>query len=758
MTDDLGARLRTVIVGAAGTGKTTQLLRLRDDARAAGEVVAYVNWGRLRRTQPRLAYAPTIMAQDILDGLLSVLPGALALPDEKVTQAFADYARARALLPTLTERVLDEQRRLGYYPEEVAGSYRAVRAMPPEALVRLCRFWLGLPQRVQDAPDAAAFLKTGLESIITLNAANVAGLRRFINDRLRLALGDDLPLFADPDTTLAAKFAAGLSAFATPHLSPLLLLDDYEAIAATPAHRILATALAGARVVVAGETRADVDNWAVWYVNAGYSRTDLTTNYLVARLGGHGTLTESLVAWLESTLTDAEARRHLFSLAIARRPDPIFLERLARRDWVPRPNLNRFAPAPAAVPVISAAPDPYGDLRRSYPFLFEPATDLNDPAAALELHPAVRDTLREYLRVERRRFSHMVQEEVVEPARDIAQQMLDAREVAADAVALAERTRDPQWQAYTLDVAWYRLWLDEAVAWVYIMPRYLLALAYSADLARSLAAIADAMEATYYNEGVELLPIVRVLATVAGDGDETGAAGDLDVRLRGLDSLEGLGQAQRGRWYKQENLGRRTGTAGSEEAEVRGIVFWQMGRAHAAAGRFDRAVQLYEQTLGMNVVMPELRREAARAHLRLAERLLLTGGSGGSGHTGFDPTDALAGARRAADLYPDFVPALSAVTVLSVQLGQWDQALAAAGDAAKAGDPYAPIYAVAALLGAQRTDEARARAETFANTAHDFHPKSDALAIFDGLIESLRAIASNVSDADVAAVRAVLGQ
>ncbi len=571
------------------------------------------------------------------EALRSILPAA-------VFTAYDDLGRQLSILES---RVEAAQLGLGLpLPGETTDEprLRAVQAIPPSALHFLIRrlYTIYTPEQMSD--QAAAFVKTGLEHIITLTAANLSQLRAFVDDLKLKLTATEWEFYLRPEEVLAGALGRGVAAIGED--KPFLItLDDY-ALAEGSSDRWLRLVVeeSGRTLWLFSATTAP--GWAEELKPAPLSASGVAA-YFEAKHGR--SLSQEETVWL-SDLSDGEP----LALAIAAElyaGGASASELDAARSRTPADRLEGLflyfveesgqlsQQEHAALYYQAVLHEPTPAFLSAFRPLVEQAGYSYDPAwwevlrvkygwlfGVGDLHPALKRRLRDYLLLERRRFSQVVQEAIIEPARTLAVARLVACEGAliADPTlkgSLPARARDAEWGALVADLAYYRFWLDEAVGWFFLLPRWLITLAYNEGLARRLLALAESMSRTFYAEGQEILPCMRALLVPSYSGGRT----RLDEKLRALEKLEELGTSARGRWYRAENLGQRPESGGSPEAELRGLLKWFQARLLEEAGQFERTAPLYESVLATNVAMPDMERAAARAALYLATRYRLKG-------------------------------------------------------------------------------------------------------------------------------------
>ncbi len=657
----------------------------------------------------------------------------------------AEYRHLRDLFPEVETRVERAQLELGWpvlaldpieWPATLITDapdnmrYRTVQALPPKALHYLIRKLYSVFSTSQLSEQAAAFFRTGLEHIIQLTATNLNQLRAFVEDEIKNFLTPgEFELYLNPQEGLAQALGRGLAAAS--QTRPLLfIVDDYRP---GPADNLWRNAIENSGhsvwLMVATERPAWSEKLAnvttlqpqplsvvgaVQYFQATYQReiaepvvetlvrisrgTPLTLLLAIdlyangarlAQIEQAVALTpdyplEGLLIYLledDKRFGDDEiAQLHL--LAILRHPASKFMAALSQQmseagfEYDPQALASLVAKCPALFDVTHGTP---------------------------RLHPSVQKRLRRYLSVERRRFSRPIQEGILEPARTAAVKLLVAIEeklvAATTGGSLTERANNAEWGNAVQDVAYYRMWLDEAVGWNFMLPRWLITYVYNPTLARQLIEVAASVEQTFYTEGAELMPILRsLMSPTYGTGSK-----NLDEKLKALEVLDSLSTPERGRWYKAENLGKRPTSGGSPEAEVRGIVRWLQARVYEEAGQYDRAASLYEGVLATNVKMPLLEQEAARTTLYLATRYLLKGGQ----------ESALSAISRGAELSPDFYEAQVAAFAQAIKLKRFEPALKAADRLANLNDPLGDLYTSFALWGLNRQEEALTETRTW---------------------------------------------
>ncbi len=640
--------------------------------------------------------------------------------------AFEGYDKSGALVADLENRVEAAQLDLGISrPGDDLDEprWRAVQAIPPQALHFLIRRIYNIYTPTQMSEQAAAFVKTGIEHIVTLNATNLGQLRLFVDELKASFRAEDWELYLHPDEGLARALGQGVAKIAGNKVL-LITIDDY-APAESSNDRWLKLVIEesgrtlwlfaaevgpgwGEELQLAPLSASGV----AAYFQAGFNRSLSQEEilWLTALSGGEplalaiaadlfagGATASELDAAVSRTPEDRlqglflyfveenpalsqEEQMLLYCAALLRRPDRDFLTRfdaaLKVADY--SYNLENFA-----------------GLFSAHPWLGQNG----------ELHPALKQALRQYLMLERRRFSQPIQEGIIEPARTVAvnRLALHESELVADAThrgSLAARAQDVEWGERVADVAYYRLWLDEAVGMFFLLPRWLMTLAYNEGLARQLLALVEGMRRTLYSEGQEILPAMRVLLTPGYSGGRE----RLEQKLKALEGLEEFGTSARGRWYKVENLGQRPQSGGSPEAELRGLLKWFQARLLEEAGQYERTASIYESVLATNVKMPEMERAAARSILALATRYRLKGAN----------EAAFSAFSRAAELDGQPPEVQRALFYQAVRTRYFDTALKAA-DALEATPGYevqGALYSIFALLALARAPEAQTELRT----------------------------------------------
>lgn len=677
----------------------------------------------------------------------------------------AEYRHLNELLPELEQRVEREQLKLAWptldfdptqWPQTATDNtkqadllYRTVQALPPKALHYLIRRLYNVYTAAQLSEQAAAFIKTGLEHIIQLTATNLSQLLEFVEEKIKPMFTDhEFELYLHPQDTLAKALGLGLADAA--ETQPLFIsIDNYRN---ETSDRLLRGVIEVSGkcfwLLIAKERPAWSEKLsgvaelqpppisiqgAVEYFQATYKReiqepvvetlVRITKGaplalLLAIDLFAKGARLADIEQAVALTPTDALAGLLQYLVESSKRFSKVELARLYMlailRNNEPDDFLQAFE-AQVHEAEFEFDAKTVEALVQKCPALFE--TNAGDSKA--HLHPAVRNALRRYLLVERHRFSRPVQEGILEPARTVAVRRLVALEeqlvTASTGGSLYERANNGAWGEAVMDVAYYRMWLDEAIGWNFLLPRWLMAYVYNPSLAQQMLEAILSLESTFYTEGAELLPILRsLLAPSYGTGSK-----NLEEKLKSLEVLDNLSTSERGRWYRAENLGKAPVNAGNPEAELRGIVRWLQARVYEEAGQYDRAASIYEGVLATNVKMPQMEKEAAKAALYLSVRYLLKGGQ----------ENTFSAVSRAAELDPSFYEAQAAAFYQSVKLGRFEAALRAADNLATLGNSYGDLYSSFCLLALNRTEEALTEARTYL-TQHD-NPES--LAVFEAL-------------------------
>jgi hypothetical protein len=642
---------------------------------------------------------------------------------------FTRYDSLQKQVGTLEHKVEIAQLSLGLPLPDAADDeprLRVVQAIPPQALHFLIRRIYTTYNLEQMSEQATAFVKTGLEHIITLTAFNLNQLRTFVDELHATLTPSEWELYLRPEEELARALGQGLAARAAEKNKLFLItLDDYQPTEGSSDRWL--------RLVIEESGRSlwlfsanDSPGWgetltpaplseqgSAAYVEAQHGRKlnqeeiDWLTNLskgepltlaIAADLYAGGATTSDLDAAYSRTpnerleglflyfveesgrLSEVE-QMQLYCLALLRKPTPEFMA--------------EFRPAREKAGYTYDS-DNLGQLLEKYAWL----------ASGADLHPALKGYLRRYLMVEKRRFSQPIQEGIIEPARTAAVKRLAAREsylVNDPALkgSLFARAADAEWGERVADVAYYRFWLDEAVGWFFLLPRWLIALAYNEGLARRLLVVAEEMSHTFYTEGQEILPYIRAMLTPSFSGGRA----QLDEKLAALEGLEELGTSARGRWYKAENLGTRPQSGGSPEAELRGFLKWFQGRILEETGQYERTAPLYEGVLATNVSMPELEHAAARVALYLGVRYRLKGAH----------ESAFGSFSRAAELNGQQPEVQRALYYQAVRTSYFDVALKAA-DALSAMPGYetqGELFTIFALFALDRQPETQTELRTF---------------------------------------------
>lgn len=634
---------------------------------------------------------------------------------------------------------LPDLKKLAWGQEPDETRYRTVQALPPAALHFLLRRIYSVTPTVQLSEQAAAFIKTGLEHIIQLNATNLGQLRAFVEEELRPQLSEeDWQFYLKPGETLARDLGYGLDGYLEKNARSLVLLfDDYQPGDDDRYFRpLIETCKNTLWVFVSAQRPAwseKLERVAELRLD-GFSETGLSTYF--EKQHGRSLSPEDSAQFmgltggnplLSAIAADLYANNvNLPELAtIAKRipNDPLaglffyFLEESGLLSEAERQCLYTLAllyrPAPAFLRAFELAvkeagytyePDLAEQIFAKYPCLAEQIENVDDQPVRM-MHPALKERLRRYLMLERRRFSQPVQEGILEPARNVAQAGVansEERLVAepAEQGSVRARATDAQWGEAVEALAYYRMWLDEAIGWVFLLPRWTMALAYNRPLARRLLAVAESMEPTFYTEGSELLPNLRTLLKDSYSMGNKSLAEKLDA----LENLNTRGTGSGMRWFKSENLGLRSPGKGSAEAELRGILRWQQAQVYEEAGQYEKAAPLYEEVLATNVEMPDLKRAAARAALYLALRYRLRNAN----------ESAYSALYRAAELDDQQEDGLLALFWQSLKMGRYDTTLKVADALSELGNKQSGLLMVFALYALDRKEEALTEARTLA--------------------------------------------
>jgi hypothetical protein len=629
---------------------------------------------------------------------------------------------------------------------------RAVQAIPPEALHHLIRLLWTRYQMEKLSPDAAMFVKTGLEHILQLNAVNLGQVRQFVEQYLRPSISEeDWQQYLRPAETLAQA----IGRMYRDHLSPVIV-ENYREF---PGSEMLAEVIKACEkttwIFVADKVPAFAAKLEGFYRVIDLlplSQNGIATYY---EKDSGNPLTPGEADWLQRVtgglplavrmVSDLYSRgigaAELESAAARTPDDPIkglflyFVEESGLLETAQRsalyglalvrnqkPDFTREFMEVVAGTEFPFSPQTISELVREYPWLW--ATVNEEDSEWPSLHPVFNERLRQWLQIERNRFNRQVQEGLVEQARNLTALRLAEREKALvetepDQGSLPGRVNDPQWAELVLDMAYYRWWLDEAVGWLFALPRMVFALAYSPALARRLYEVASEMSGTFYTEGREIMPCFKTL--LSENYTITTPKSIFEEKLKAIETLESFSTAERGRWYKQENLGLRQGGKGSGEAELRGILRWFEGSIQEQAAQYDRAAQLYEAVLATNVEMPELKRVAARAGLYLAVRYRLKNAR----------ESALSALLRTIELNPELTVAYRLLLWQGIQLNRPDAILTALQKLKD--EPAQDLYSAFALWLQERQPEALSSARAYAARHNDGAERFNKLVEYAGV-------------------------
>jgi hypothetical protein len=718
------------ITGPAGSGRSTLLAWLAREARRSIRLATFAF--RWPQNESGLTALETVLSADETSPLYPYLDS---------------YREQVARLRELEEQVEQAQLSLGIPDlKKLAWGqavdlerFRTVQALPPPALHFLLRKIFTVNVSNQLSEQSAAFIKTGLEHIIQLNANNLGQLRAFVEEELHPQISqEDWQFYLRPNESLARELALGLDGYLEKkERSLVLLFDDYHPseddrylrpvienckntlwVFACPQPPVWAEKLS--RFAILRLDELSQSGIATYFEKQhGRALSDEETSWLTGLSGGNPLLlgiasalyaqgksaaeldavasrasdnkAGSLFLYFveESGLLSDQERRQLYALALLYKPTPDFLEAFGQAV-----NEAGYYFDPALL----------DQLFEKYSWLAEQIESVDD-AQVRQLHPALKETLRRYLMLERRRFSQPVQEGILEPARNVAVTGVENAEQALvdepeEQGSVRARARDKQWGEAVAALAYYRLWLDEAVGWVFLLPRWMMAFAYNRPLARQLVALAESMEPTFYNEGVDLLPVLR---TLLKDSYTMGGK-SLTEKFEALEKLGQVGVEGRGRWFKAENLGMRPAGKGSAEAELRGLLRWEQARVYEEVGQYEKAAPLYEEVLATNVEMPELKKAASRTALYLALRYRLRQAN----------ESAYSALYRAAELNDRQLDGLYALFWQSLKMQHYDTALKVADTLTDLGIKQGNLLMVFALYALDRKAESLTEARSYA--------------------------------------------
>jgi hypothetical protein len=698
-----------LILGESGSGKSALL----NEARAAG----YFGDSRY--------FGSSIHNIEALLDELDRTEYARITAQAREVEIKVELAQVELTLPDLTA------------PDPFEPRLRAVQAIPPEALHYLIRKLYNSYDMFGLSEDAALFVKTGLEHLLQLNANNLNQLRTFVSSKLKPHLSEEeWMLYLRPAETMAGALGKMLAA-----KKRNILLDNYHEFDSA---RLLAQIIGNGELFWALVVEAEPAWVSNLPANVAVERLSLSALSqegfdayleqsklakpnsdealrlyklaqglplalrLVADLQSKGislvnleaaaarTPTNSLEGIFlyfveESGLITASQKSALYALALLRHFHPDFVEDFASRAEA------------AGFPLTT---ETLTKLDSEYLWLWDSSANSN--SLWKPLHPALKAALQKWLMVEKQRFSRPVQEGVIESARNAIMVRLTAHEhqlvnQSDDNGSLSTRARDSEWGELVLDMAYYRWLLDEAVGWLFALPRALMALAYNPSLAQRFYDLALSISYSFYTEGRELLPCLRVL--LAENYTITSPRSVFEEKLKALELLESLTTTERGRWFKQENLGLRQGGKGSGEAEIRGILRWLQGFVLEQAGQYDRAASLYESVLSTNVTMPELKKVAARSGLYMVLRYRLKGAK----------ESALSALLRTVELDPSLAQAYQILLWQGIIMNRPDVILQAVQGLGKTegADPQLDLYSAFALWLQGRLPEALSAARAY---------------------------------------------
>jgi hypothetical protein len=652
--------------------------------------------------------------------------------------AFGEYRRLIALETKLKERLERAQLALGL-PDLTAEnpfeeSLRSVQALPPQALHYLIRKIYTTYNLSQLSEQAAAFVKTGLEHLIQLNANNLNQLRAFVDDFQKECTAEEFEFYLRPEINLAKALGVGVAQISTD--KPLLILiDDYSnmddrlfgqivahsgnktlwlfAVKEMPvwvnnipnAVTLSLNLLSIGAIAALYEQKAGLEptEQELKWLEKNTKGLPLHVHLILELLAGGSGIVDIETAALrvanplnglflyfleESGLFNDEEKSRWYMFGFLRNPDHDFMIRYANAV---KDNEYPFDPALTR------------SLFETYQWAFEPDTNAE---VLPQLHPAFREILQKHLLVERLRFSPLVEEGIIEPARNVATVRLSERESEfvseVNTGTLRYRALDPLWNEYVRDVTYYRLWLDEGVGFLFMMPRMMFNLAYNPAQARQLLNLVETLSSSFHNEGTEFMPHIRAL--LSDSFASTSASIRQEEKLKALETLESLSFSERGRWFRNENLGKAPTGKGSAEAEIRAMIRLLQGKAHEETAQYDRAISLYESSLATNIgEMPELKEATGRAALYLATRSRLRGAN----------QAALDGFLRGVELFPQEI-GFRLLLWQAIRLNRPDAVLKAVNGLLDYNEPLADLYAVWALWLMGRLPEALTEARTFA--------------------------------------------
>ena len=620
-----------LLYGDGGIGKTTLARRYRDIATGekpfrGNAPVLWVDWD-----EERLRFAAQQVGREYIsaDTVFDVIFTAAQRQGwEKHFDAYRKTLEKR--------RQAEHQAAQALTSGEGRDELAPLRSAGAAALARIMR--QGLPAIGQTGEDLSkAFLEEGIK----VGADQASALRAELERRLRARMGvEQFDLFVNPHEGLARALADGLKRRAG-HKGLLVVLDTYEIVDRADTWVRLVMQAAGPRLLWVLSGRDDLLNsrqFGTTYFK-GYAEDfprrlvaydvrqlaleDVRT-YFAARVPERpldGVAAEAVrratrgiplamaqaaemwqrgasLAEIVGDTDDATPGKEI----VARMTGRYLLHAVTPEDCHA---LYALALARGDLEVLRAMLRPDGDvpfdlkallrrLQRDYASVYAGENRLHDEPQAFFI---------EHLKAPLERTSEAVRG-LLQRAEAALRARLDR--IEREYPLIEECHADEDWLKATLDLTETLFWLDEEVAWRWLVPRFVESLAYSRDLRRGLLEVAGRWEKTLSARGRRRLKALRVTEDEASSTQDEGVL------------LDELARAAQSGWL-----------SGEGEAERRAILAWRRGRRLARQERYAEALVAYEQA-GRS--LPErgaqLKEHLGEALYDLAGQLLWPGGRG----------------------------------------------------------------------------------------------------------------------------------
>ena len=497
-----------VIHGAAGVGKTTLGLRLREVAQKEKDFArrfrtSWLDWAEVARQNRRLRnsasdFDPTAFVEALYSHF--VREDRFGTFDD-YRAALAQHHAAQARIDQFVGALAAEIRGGAYAGEGAADDLRWLAGLDAAGVAYAVRGLVPLFATTGSLPDPPVSVAPSVTEMGAFDAV------------LRVRLGRDYMALIEPATSLAQALGADVARIAAE--KPLLLsFDSYDAVDRADAVLQKVMAVAGAQCVWVLIGRRDISplytmtvqegrllplevegltlmEAAAFLAADGQALNVAMAEQAVAAVGGaplalgaFGQLlsfemsVDDVAQALAADDTAGVIARYAEFLVVSGHPDRVALAAVA---LAPAPDVGLLA---AMLDVSADSLDFQAVMERlyaRYDYLF---------VAERSLHPLAADAFRHYLlQPDHRLNDNFPAKRVNRRAAAYLVRRLTAWQ--QNFQSLRGRVRDARWGEWATALAWHLLWLDEAQAWRLIVALYVAATAYQPALVPRLLDVLD---------------------------------------------------------------------------------------------------------------------------------------------------------------------------------------------------------------------------------------------------------------------------